>query len=129
MDTCLFLYKYLLSSVYVLLTHMLHGHLLISIQVFLIVHTHAFSTCASWEPAFWCKCFWSSIHMLLVHVLHAFWYKCFWSSIHAFSTRALWALAFWYKCFWSSIHMLLVHVLHGHLLFGTNVFDCPYTCF
>ena len=115
MDTCLFLYKYLLSSVHLLLEHMLYGYLL-------ILH----------------KCLLSSIHLLLELMLYG--YLLIFTQVlivvhtHAFSTCVSWALACWYKCFLSSMHMLLVHVFHGHLLFGTSVFCRPctyfsYTCF
>ena len=52
MDTCLFLYKYLLSSMHVL--HLLHGHLFIFVQVFIVVHTCASNAYALWTLAYFC---------------------------------------------------------------------------
>ena len=66
----LFLNKFLLSSIHLLLEHMLYGYLLIFTQVLIVVHTHAFSTCVSWALACWYKCFLSSMHMLFVHMFH-----------------------------------------------------------
>ena len=43
-----FMYKYVLSSIHMLLMHMLHGHLLIFEQVFIVVHTCASNAYASW---------------------------------------------------------------------------------
>jgi hypothetical protein len=92
MDTCLFLHKCLLSFIHMLLVHVFHGHSLVGtsafcrpctcfsymcfmgtcflVQVFFVVHTHAFRTCVSWALAFWYKCFLSSMHMLFIHVFH-----------------------------------------------------------
>ena len=83
-------YKCFLSSMHMLLVHVFHGHLLFGtsvfcrpctcflytcfmgtcflVQVLFVVHAHAFRTRVSWAPAFWQKCFLSSMHMLFVHV-------------------------------------------------------------
>ena len=105
MDTCLFLYKYLLSCVHVLLMHMLHGHLLI------VVRTFAFGAYALWILDY----FYISAYCRL--------YICFWSI--CFMDTCL----FLHKCLLSFIHMLLVHVFHGHSLVGTSAFCCPCTYF
>ena len=105
MDTCLFLYKYLLLCVHVLLMHMLHGHLLI------VVRTFAFGAYALWILAY----FYTSAYCRP--------YICFWSI--CFMDTCL----FLHKYLLSFIHMLLVHVFHGHSLVGTNAFCRPCTCF
>ena len=100
-------------------------HLLIFVQVFLIVHTRAFSTRAPWYTClFSYKCLLLSIHMFSVHVLFGH-YTCFLVQVLiVVHTRFQYTcfsdtkLTFWYKYLSSSIHMLLVHVLFGH-----------YTCF
>ena len=134
MDTCLFLYKYLLSSILVLLMHMLHEHLLIFVQVFIVIHTFAFGAYTLWILAYFCTsiycrpyiCFWSICFMdtcLFYTSAYCRPYICFWSL--CFMDTCL----FLHKCLLSFIHMLLVHVFHGHLLFGTSVFCRPCTCF
>jgi energy-converting hydrogenase Eha subunit B len=63
-----FSYKYLLSFVHVLLMHMflmhmLHGHLLIFIQVFIVVRTCASNAYASWTLAYFCTSIYCRAYM------------------------------------------------------------------
>ena len=46
------LFKCFQSSIQMLLTHMLHGHLFIFEQVFIVVHTYASTAYASWTLAY-----------------------------------------------------------------------------
>ena len=86
------------------------------VQVFFIINTHASNGCISCTLDFSCKCFSSSIHMLLMHVFHV--YSLFRASVFC---RQL-----------TCIHMLLMHVFFAHLLFMQVFFVVSwraYTCF
>ena len=129
--TLAFWYKYFLSSVHMLLTHVFHEHLFFCtsmsrrpytcfycryfidicflVQVFIVVSTHASNACISRTLAFWYKYVLSSMHVLLIHVFHGH-------------------LLFLYKCFLSSVHMLLMHVFRVYLLFYTSIFSRPSLC-
>ena len=105
-----------------------------SIQVFLVVRTHAFSTCASWTFAFRYKCFWSSVHMLSVYVLHG--HLLFGTSVFGRPYTCFQCICFTDTSFLVQVFLVVRTQAFStcaswtlHLLFSTSVYCRPYTCF
>ena len=112
-----------------LLAHMSYGYLLNLAQVFIVVHTHAFSTRVFWTlhllfgTSAYCHPYTCFQYTCFLNTTLAFWHKCLLSSIRMLT------LAFWHKCLLSSIHVLSVHVLYGHRhLFLVQVLKVVCTC-